>query len=65
MDDATFDAAALAILRPSWDDRDRYATPELQVKALRSLADRRAASRSSDLVSALATAIAAGRRTCS
>jgi hypothetical protein len=42
MDDAQFDAAALAILRPSWDDRELYATPELQVKALRELADRRA-----------------------
>lgn len=43
MDDATFDAEALAIIRPSWADRDRYADPAAQVAALRALADRRAA----------------------
>jgi hypothetical protein len=45
MDDATFDAEALAIIRPSWADRDRYADPAAQVAALRALADRRAAGR--------------------
>jgi hypothetical protein len=45
MDDATFDAAALAIIRPSWADRDRYPDAAAQVAALRVLADRRAAER--------------------
>jgi len=40
MDDAQFDAEALAIIRPSWADRDRYATPAAQVAALRDLAGR-------------------------
>jgi hypothetical protein len=34
-----FDAAALAIIRPSWPDRERYGTPEAQVRALRGLAE--------------------------
>jgi predicted DNA-binding transcriptional regulator AlpA len=42
MTDPEFDAAALAILRPSWDDRELYGTPELQLKALRKLAGHRA-----------------------
>lgn len=40
-----FDAAAMAIIRPSWADRHRYATPERQVAAIRALADQWAASR--------------------
>ncbi|HMH92615.1 MAG TPA: hypothetical protein VK586_16205 [Streptosporangiaceae bacterium] len=43
MTDEQFDAEALAIIRPSWEDRDRYADPADQVAALRALADRRAA----------------------
>lgn len=43
--DAQFDAEALAIIRPSWADRDRYADPAAQVAALRALADRRARER--------------------
>lgn len=43
-DDATFDAEVLAIIRPSWEDRGRYADASAQVAALRALADRRAAS---------------------
>ena len=42
MTDAQFDAEALAIIRPSWADRDRYADPAAQLAALRALADRRA-----------------------
>jgi hypothetical protein len=45
MDDAQFDAEALAIIRPSWADRDRYSDATAQVAALRRLADRRAAER--------------------
>jgi hypothetical protein len=43
MDDAQFDAEALAIIRPSWADRGRYPDAAAQVAALRQLADRRAA----------------------
>lgn len=42
MDDAQFDAEALAIIRPSWADRGRYPDAAAQVAALRALADRRA-----------------------
>lgn len=41
--DAEFDAQALAIIRPAWEDRDRYPDTAAQVAALRALAGRRAA----------------------